>query len=87
MLSSYDTDEVRANFRDYIIVPIQSASGMRSAKSAIQANGVGRTINREILVLNYDPPAAGGLPPKSLWNAPQDRSKCLRSGQNTERTN
>ena len=60
MLSSYDTDEVRANFRDYIIVPIQSASGMRSAKSAIQANGVGRTINREILVLNYDPPAAGG---------------------------
>ncbi len=67
MLSSYDTDEVRTNFRDYIIIPIQSASGMRSAEAAIRANGVGRTTNREILVLNYDPPAAEGLPPKKAF--------------------
>ena len=57
MLSSYDTDEVRANFRGYNIIPIRSASGMRAADSAIKANGVQRTVNREILVLNYDPPA------------------------------
>ena len=57
MLSSYDTDAVRANFRGYNIIPIRSASGMRAADSAIKANGVRRTVNREILVLNYDPPA------------------------------
>lgn len=58
MLSSYDTDAVRANFRGYNIIPIRSASGMRAAAAAIKTNGVQRTVNREILVLNYDLPAA-----------------------------
>ena len=58
MLSSYDTDAVRANFHGYNIIPIRSASGMRAAESAIRTNGIQRTVNREILVLNYDLPAA-----------------------------
>ena len=57
MLSSYDTEQVRANFRDYNIVPIQSASGMRAADSDVDGNRRKRTLNKEILVLNYDPPA------------------------------
>lgn len=58
MLSSYDTEAVRANFHGYNIIPIRSASGMRAAESAIRTNGVQRTVNREILVLNYDLPIA-----------------------------
>ena len=57
MLSSYDNEEVRAIFQHYNIVPIRSSSGMRAAEAEIRANGLKRTINREILVLNYDPPA------------------------------
>lgn len=56
MLSSYDNEEVRAIFRHYNIVPIRSSSGMRAAEAEIMANGLKRTVNREILVLNYDPP-------------------------------
>ena len=56
MLSSYDTDEVRANFRQYNIVPIRSSSGMRASEAEIRANGIKRTVNREILILNYDQP-------------------------------
>ena len=63
MLSSYDTPEVRANFRDYNIVPIQSASGMRAAESEAEAHGRKRTLNKEILVLNYEPPMMDGEKP------------------------
>ena len=55
MLSSYDTEEVRANFRHYHIVPIQSASGMRAADADADGSGRKRTLNKEVLVLNYDP--------------------------------
>ncbi len=60
MLSSYDTDEVREKFRHYNIVPIQSASGMRAAASNADGNRRKRTLNKEILVLNYDLPAENG---------------------------
>ena len=59
MLSSYDTPEVRANFRGYNIVPIQSASGMRTAQSEAKEHGRKRTLNKEVLVLNYEPPTRG----------------------------
>lgn len=55
MLSSYDTEEVRAIFRRYNIVPVQSASGMKAAESDVKEHGRKRTLNKEILVLNYDP--------------------------------
>lgn len=38
MLSSYDTEGVREQFRQYNIVPIQSSSGMRSAEAAIKSH-------------------------------------------------
>ena len=57
MLSSYDTKEVRAKFQNYNIVEIQSSSGMRSAEDEARAHGRKRTINKEVLVLNYDPSA------------------------------
>ncbi len=55
MLSSYDTEEVRTKFHDYNIVSIQSASGMKAAESEATEYGRKRTLNKEILVLNYDP--------------------------------
>ena len=60
MLSSYDTEEVRDQFRNYNIIPIQSSSGMRSANYETRKHGRKRTINREVLILNYDPSAQGG---------------------------
>ncbi len=57
MLSSYDTEGVRATFRNYNIVQIQSSSGMRSAEAEVRVHGRKRTLNREILILNYDPSA------------------------------
>lgn len=59
MLSSYDDAEVRTRYRHYNIVPVQSSSGMRSAEAESRTNGRKRTVNREILVLNYDPSAEG----------------------------
>ena len=37
-------------FRDYVIIPIQSSSGM-----ATQKRGSGRVLNREVVVANYSP--------------------------------
>ena len=55
MLSSYNTQDIRELYRDYNIVPIQSASGMRSSESDAKAHGRKRTMNKEVLVLNYTP--------------------------------
>ena len=77
MLSSYDTEEVRAQFRGYNIVPIQSASGMRSAEAEIKANGSRRTVNREILVLNYPPP---------ITDAPRDEDAPAGQAQMFEKS-
>ena len=55
MLSSYDTAEVRNQFRDYYIVPVQSSSGMRSGRAEAQLHGRNRTVNREVLIVNYEP--------------------------------
>lgn len=60
MLSSYDTEEVRARFRDYNIIPIRSSSGMRSSETEARESGRKRTLNREVVVLNYDPPVERG---------------------------
>jgi DNA adenine methylase len=79
MLSSYDTDEVRANFRQYNIVPIQSSSGMRASQAEIRANGIKRTVNREILILNYDQPLAEGTSPASSAEHSGSQSKMFES--------
>ncbi len=50
LLSSYDIPEIRELFRDNIIIPIQSASGMVTAKG-----GKERVLNREVIVTNYTP--------------------------------
>lgn len=77
MLSSYDTEEVRAQFRHYNIVPIQSASGMRAAESAAAENGRKRTLNKEILVLNYDLPAETEMEehPENLYQPSPGQAK------------
>ena len=75
MLSSYDTDEVRANFRQYKIVPIQSSSGMRASEAEIRANGIKRTVNREILILNYDQPLVDGTLPTRSSEPSDSQSK------------
>ena len=59
MLSSYDTEEVRNRFREYNIIPLRSASGMRSSKSEARLSGRRNTLNREVVVLSYDPPSEG----------------------------
>ncbi len=50
LLSSYDIPEIRELFRDNVIIPIQSASGMVTAKG-----GKERVLNREVIVTNYTP--------------------------------
>ena len=55
MLSSYDTQEVRNQFRDYNIVPVKSSSGMRSGRAESKIHGRERTVNREVLIVNYEP--------------------------------
>ena len=55
MLSSYDTEEVRERFLRYNIIPVQSSSGMRSSKTEARTSGRKRTLNREVLILNYEP--------------------------------
>lgn len=75
MLSSYDTDAVRANFHGYNIVPIRSASGMRAAAAAIRNSGVQRTVNREILVLNYDLPAAADADANDSYSAKLEQAQ------------
>ena len=55
MLSSYDTKEVRTRFQHYNIISLRSSSGMRSSETETRTSGRKRTLNREVLVLNYDP--------------------------------
>lgn len=50
MLSSYDLPEVHKLYAGSLVFPIQSASGMGTTKSAQE-----RVINREVLLLNYQP--------------------------------
>ena len=55
ILSSYDTEEIRERFNDYNIIPVQAASGMKAAKMETDGYGRKRTLNREVLILNYHP--------------------------------
>ena len=50
ILSSYDTSYIHTLFDDYTILPVQSSSGMNTEK-----NGSRRVINKEVLVMNYQP--------------------------------
>jgi DNA adenine methylase len=47
LLSSYDTDFVRDLFADYTIIPLESKSGMKTAK-----HGTTRVINKEVVICN-----------------------------------
>ena len=55
ILSAYDTVEIRELFDGYGVTPIQSSSGMKTS-AAEQRKGRQRTINREILITNFNPP-------------------------------
>lgn len=57
ILSSYDTPEVYQLFDHCVITPVQSASGMKTGAAAARA-GRQRTLNREVLITNFPPPAA-----------------------------
>lgn len=50
ILSSYDDSEVRELYNGWNFVPIQAYSGMRRSKKSSN-----RTLNKEILVLNFNP--------------------------------
>lgn len=49
ILSSYDIPEVHELYRNYLIIPIQSYSGMVKEK-----NGSERVLNNEVLVTNFE---------------------------------
>ncbi|HET6385584.1 MAG TPA: DNA adenine methylase [Armatimonadota bacterium] len=51
ILSSYDSEETRALYHDYYIIPVQSSSGMNTER----AQGT-RTINKEVLITSFAPP-------------------------------
>lgn len=50
ILSSYDKPEIHALFARYNFTPVQSSSGMNTAK-----NGSTRVLNKEILITNFAP--------------------------------
>lgn len=50
LLSSYDRPEIRALYPGCFFVPIQSYSGMAQTKRAKK-----RTLNREVVICNFDP--------------------------------
>lgn len=50
ILSSYDMPEIHKMYADYHITPVQSYSGMR-----VKKHDTKRTINREVLITNFDP--------------------------------
>lgn len=51
ILSSYDMPEMHELYDDYHIIPVQSYSGMR-----VKKNDTKRTLNKEILITNFEPP-------------------------------
>ena len=55
LLSSYDTPDIREMFDGYEITPIQSSSGMKTGEAERRV-GRQRTMNREVLITNFNPP-------------------------------
>ncbi len=51
IVSSYDTPFIRELFATYTIIPLESMSGMMTEK-----NGSTRVTNKEVVILNYNPP-------------------------------
>jgi DNA adenine methylase len=52
ILSSYDNPEIRDIFRNQMILPVNSSSGMRQKRDTMQ-----RVVIHEVLICNYDPNA------------------------------
>jgi DNA adenine methylase len=66
ILSSYDKPEIREQLEGFFIIPVQYSSGMN-----IEKNGNTRVMNKEILIINFEPPgklsiAANNLPQATL---------------------
>ncbi len=51
ILSSYDVPEIRNLYPGYNIISVQSYSGMR-----VKKNDTSRTLNKEVLITNFEPP-------------------------------
>lgn len=51
ILSSYDVPEIHSLYDDYNIISVQSFSGMQ-----VKKNDTSRTLNKEVLITNFDPP-------------------------------
>jgi DNA adenine methylase len=78
IVSSYDTEFIRTLFADYTIISLESMSGMMAEKG-----GNTRVTNKEVVILNYTPPAV-----QNESSAPTPRKirksrKILPAQQNT----
>ena len=73
LLSSYDIPEIRELFKDHVIIPIQSASGMVTTKG-----GKERVLNREVIVTNYTPTT------RALFEKPQHKYGQTEMSEDTE---
>ncbi|HLA64233.1 MAG TPA: DNA adenine methylase [Rhodothermales bacterium] len=54
ILSSYNTSRVTDMYKDCHVIPVESYSGMSDSK-----DGESRVLNKEVLILNYDPEITG----------------------------
>ena len=54
VLSAYDNDRTKEMFETHHIIPISSSSGMSTGLTQ-QQTGLHRTVNRELLITNFDP--------------------------------
>lgn len=52
ILSSYDKPAVHELFSQYHVIPVEASSGMRTKKDS-----TARVINKEVLIMNFSPPA------------------------------
>ncbi|MBX2997534.1 MAG: DNA adenine methylase [Caldilineaceae bacterium] len=53
IVSSYNSEEVRRMYEQYVILPVQAYSGMKAQKG-----GATRVLNEEVLILNFEPMVA-----------------------------
>ena len=54
VLSAYDNDRTKEMFETHHIIPVSSSSGMSTGLTQ-QQTGLHRTVNRELLITNFDP--------------------------------
>ena len=60
ILSSYNVPEIHQMYTGYHILAVQSYSGMN-----VKKNGTSRTLNKEVLVTNFEPPKTESQVPKT----------------------